>query len=159
MTAATDGEQPRPRHELVNLLPVPVGDALVAVTVNHQGRAADAAREIPHVAATPAVAGAVHHRSRSRPAVAHAVLERLGRVRFREDRQEEPVQVFRPVGPKQLALGANPFGHLRVLTQRLGEPSRDDEVRNPLGMLGREAQRGHGGHRDAHHDLAGGDLR
>jgi len=46
------------------------------------------------------------------------------------------MQVFRPVPAEAFALGANPFGDLRAVDQRLGESSRDDDVRDALGLLG-----------------------
>ena len=149
MAATGHREHLRTRHQRMDLLPLGVRDAPIIVAVDHQRRAADAARQFAHVVVHPRVAAPVQPLGVGGPAVVHTVLVRLGRMRLAEDGVHEPVDIGRPVAAQQFALHLHALREFLVARQRVGKAAGRDHVRHPLRLFGRQPQHGQRCGRDA----------
>src|SRR5450631_4052342 len=89
MSPTLDGEQLGVRDELVNGKSLIIGYSPVIGAMNHQRWCGDASRMLSQVVPKPSLTPPIDDLARRRPAIAHTILIRFGRVRLgKYDRKE-----------------------------------------------------------------------
>jgi hypothetical protein len=154
MPARADGEQTGTRHEVRQALALGEWHPPVFIAVDHQGGTLHAPGPRPDVVVQPGAARQRHDLAGAGEGMANAIFEGLGGMRLGEHHRPEGVQVRQPVVAHLGGGGFSAFAHARLVEQPLRIAAGDDHMRDPLGLLGGQAQRQHRARRGADNDSA-----